>query len=399
MQVGHPPAEPPPVLLVRVGLGPPVDLEVGRVVDRRLDPQDRPLLVVHLHAVGPHPVLEPHPLGPGGQVAARLPGEVPVGPAVGRHLAAQEPHHVAARQVQHAVPDEARVDGGQGRPVPEHDVRGPLRLLGRPVRVQRPALQHQARRQPRVGRGRHAGQPPRPVRPQLPVEQPLRLGRVRHGRQAVVPPHVPDAGGVQLPAQPLPAVQAHPQPERQPRLQADVHEPHARVDPVVVVVQALPPPGDQLRLPVRPVPVQVVRLARLDRLQQAHRPGRHPVPGRDPPGQVLLRHRRAGQVDHRPARVGHGPLAGRPDVGRQAVRPGPEVLEPHPPRPQAAHEPADVGQQPVGAPEQHPVEPAQAPGDTAGEPLYKLVHGVAPFGLEVKTISTSTLPGRATPFY
>ena len=29
----------------------------------------------------------------------------------------------------------------------------------------------------------------------------------------------------------------------------------------------------------------------------------------------------------------------------------------------------------------------------------KLVHGVAPFGLEVKTISTSTLPGRATPFY
>lgn len=68
----------------------------------------------------------------------------------------------------------------------------------------------------------------------LPVHQPLRPFEVVDVCEAVVDAAIADAGGVQLPAEPLAAIDAHVQVERQPRLQPQVHEAKDRMDQVMI---------------------------------------------------------------------------------------------------------------------------------------------------------------------
>jgi hypothetical protein len=85
------------------------DLELTRIVDDRLDPQDG-RLVVDLHPVGAHPVADPPALGPALGVGDHL------GRERGVQLAAQEPEHVLGAQVERGVMDQVGPDVEQLRP-------------------------------------------------------------------------------------------------------------------------------------------------------------------------------------------------------------------------------------------------------------------------------------------
>jgi len=70
MEIGDPLAHRKPFSpLFWFSLGRPEDLESGSVVDRRLDPEDTPLLVVHFDRVGVQTMFDPDTLGPSLEVA------------------------------------------------------------------------------------------------------------------------------------------------------------------------------------------------------------------------------------------------------------------------------------------------------------------------------------------
>ena len=60
---------------------------------------------------------------------------------VARSLAGEEAHDVRALEVGHRVSGEAGRESGEGAGIAEHDVAGPLGLVGRPVIALRPGLE------------------------------------------------------------------------------------------------------------------------------------------------------------------------------------------------------------------------------------------------------------------
>ena len=124
----------------------------------------------------------------------------------------------------------------QPRDLAEHDVGGPFALVGGPVVLHREAGKH--RGMLRVQAARDAVQQCRPVGAHLAVHHSLGPVRVLQPGEAVVPPLVAQPGGIHAACQPLPAVQADLDAEREPGLDARVHEAEARMDLIVVEIQA-----------------------------------------------------------------------------------------------------------------------------------------------------------------
>ena len=113
----------------------------------------------------------------------------------------------------------------------------PLRLVAGPVVVHRRGREDFVVQ--RVERARDGLERGGPIRLQLLVHQALRKRRVVQGGEAVV--RAPEAGAflLQLPRQPLAAVEAHLHVEGEPGLDACVDETEGRVDEIFVEVEAL----------------------------------------------------------------------------------------------------------------------------------------------------------------
>jgi hypothetical protein len=144
---------------------------------------------------------------------------------------------------------------------------------------------------PRVEPARDGGEQFRPCRLELLVHQPLRLRGVFEPGEAVLPPDIVETSGVHLPRQPLPAIEAHLDREREPRLDAGVHEPKHRIDMVVVEVQAFAPLRHQIDALGGAVTHDPIGPARLHRAENADQALLDPIGRRDLPGDRLLARR------------------------------------------------------------------------------------------------------------
>jgi hypothetical protein len=102
-------------------------LELVRVVDDRLHPQDTPVLVVHLDPVLLHPVLDTRP-GP-----SLLPLVEDLAREAAVELAAEKRQDIFGAQAQRGVPEQPGVEVAKSGPVLEEDVGGVLGLVGGPV--------------------------------------------------------------------------------------------------------------------------------------------------------------------------------------------------------------------------------------------------------------------------
>ena len=195
--------------------------------------------------------------------------------------------------------DQPRVQPPQLCPLPKNDVDRPFALIGRPVVTDRMLFEDLSVN--RIQLLGHAVQQLRPVGPQLPVHQPLRFGPVRDPRKAVILPPVLHPRCLQLPRQPLAAVQADLNRKGKPGLNAGAHEAQHRVHPVVVQEEALAVARLQFQFLGLAVAVNLEAPARLHTTQHAHQSVANPFPGRDAAGHFLLARLAGGQVLHRPA--------------------------------------------------------------------------------------------------
>jgi hypothetical protein len=183
-----------------------------------------------------------------------------------------------------------------------------------------------------------------------------RLALIDRGDLVVAAP-VPDASRLQLPCQPLAAVEVNLNLVGCPGLQPHMHPPEFGIDQIQVIVQAFAWPHLQtLGLPVR---CDRERAAGLDHRQHAHQPLRHPIPLGNRPRPGLLggaRTMRAGvrQILDRPLRRRRKRHDMSPDPVRLEEPSG--VLQQNRSPRQVAAERA-VGEEAVEMPlEDHPVE-------------------------------------------
>jgi hypothetical protein len=187
-------------------------------------------------------------------------------------------------------------------------------------------------------------------------------------REAVVDPAVADARRVHLPGEPLASVYADREVERQPGLQAHVHEAEDRVDHVVVQVLALAVGVEQFQLALA-VAADVVAPAGLDGGQHADQPPTDAVPPGDLAGPAFLGARRTGQVNDRPA----GPLGRRQRTGphllAELVGVVAEVLEESSAVAEEAEQADGVGQHPQRPAEPKPVPTGELTHDSGGVAL------------------------------
>ena len=116
-------------------------------------------------------MLDPHALRPALDVAHHLGLQPPWQAATGWRLAAEEPHHVRAEEGGQAVLHQPGIQMRQRRRFAEHDVGGPLALIGGPVVLHGKRGKH--RRVQRVQAARDLTQQHRPVGADLPIHQVL----------------------------------------------------------------------------------------------------------------------------------------------------------------------------------------------------------------------------------
>ena len=297
MQVGYPLAQRlPPQFPLRVISHRPIHLQAAGIMDRRLDPQHLPLLVIQLHAVETVGVLDPHPLEALLQIADDLPGERPMQAPLRRDLLLQEPQHIPAAEGGDPVVHQSRIQRLQVRWRGEHHVGGPLALLDRPVIVHRVRGRHPL--------GVHGVELPhqlaqedRPVDLQLVGEQGLGGREILDRDEGIVLLEVADPRGIELPRQPIAAVEDDLDLERHPGLDAEVNRPIDRMVEVEVEVQALAQGRPQFEVPGLRVAMDVVTAAGLDATEHGDQPvGVGLAWGGETADEIFLALRTGGQV-------------------------------------------------------------------------------------------------------
>jgi hypothetical protein len=166
-----------------------------------------------------------------------------------------------------AVTDQTRIQLSQVRGRTKQDVAGPFAFLDRPVVIEFQAVPLEDHPLNRARLLSNPLQERSPTDPQLPVEPFLGLLHVGHLQEAIVSPQVADPLGIQLPRQPLPAVETDVHREGEPRLQPCMHE----TDHGILVPA---PQFQSLGLGVRS---HLVRPTRFDTSQHADQPFSHAV--------------------------------------------------------------------------------------------------------------------------
>ncbi len=223
----------------------------------------------------------------------------------------------------------------------------------------------------------HAVQQLRPVGPQLPAHQPLRLAPVGDPGETVVLPHVLQARCVHLPRQPFAAVQADLDRKGKPGLNAGVQKAKHRMYPVVVQEEALAVARLQFQFLGLAVAVDLEAPARLYATQHTHQPVVNPFLGRDAAGDLFLAHLAGGQVLHGPP---HSFRLRQRRLLQPAAHPlhvRTEVLQQNLIRPQVALHPLVVGDGTECAAKDQPVKTRQRAGELVLVFRDKLVHGVS----------------------
>ena len=195
--------------------------------------------------------------------------------------------------------DERGVNAGKGVRGREEKIGRPLRLIRRPVVLLGPGLEDLAMQG--VQRTRDRIERPLPVGGELLVHQPLSQAGVAEMSEAVVMARevgVPGAG--QLPGEPLTSVQTDLDVEREPGLDAGVHESEAGMEPVLVDMQALTRPTLQAALVAVWRAMVLETHTRLDGGQRPDEPVIDRMFGEPPAGQGLLVRGTGGEVPNRP---------------------------------------------------------------------------------------------------
>ncbi len=109
-----------------------------------------------------------------------------------------------------------------------------------------------------------------PTNPRLAIGQRLRAGKIFDPGEAVIPPLVSQMGRVQLPCQPLAAIEDHADIERKPGLHTHVGQSEHFVSEVDVVMETFPRPAAEIQFPPLPVTEDLVGNAVLQRAQYRH---------------------------------------------------------------------------------------------------------------------------------
>src|SRR4030095_15221359 len=344
--------------------------ETCGVVNGGLNPQHAALLVVHFDRVLFNPVFHPNTFQPSFQITANLTGETLVSATL------QKAHYFFAAKLKHGMSQQQRIKLSQTTGTAKHYIGGIFHLPYAPEVAS--DIQAGARVDPGIYFVGQSIQKPLPVTCRQTIHQALRLLQVRDLRETVVALDVADASPLQLLRQPLATVDTNLNSERQPGLQAHVHQAKLAVQIVKVKVQALTFFRHQFQLLRGPVLPQIEGLARFDTGKHTYQPLLDAVPLHDLQCQFLFRSFRRGQINIRSPhfarqlfRVCHQPL-------RQTYYVAAKILQQHMMAVQKNLEPLNMRYRTQGAAKQHAIKSRKCSSYAVAVPLQKTLHDSPP---------------------
>lgn len=390
MEVGNPFAHSLPGKgSLRVSLFGPIHFKIPGVVQGGFHAQDTALFIIDFQGVRLEFVLQTDSFRAVPIVTDHLSQEVSVG------FLAPKTEDILAAKRGNPPADQSRINPGQGGGRAEEDIGGPFTLVGRPI-VGRPiGGQHFF-----LSRVQLPGNPIQdlgPIRFQLLSHQPLGLVDILNPRETVLTSLVGKVDPVHLAGQPFPAIETNLNGEREPALDAGMHEPKNGVDPVMIEKQTLPPPRLEFQFLLPGIPEYFITLARLHRGQNTNQAFRDSVLLGDLPSHFLFVRLGRVQIQKGPVQFSGLSAGGRFQLFTLFFEEGTQVFQQNPDVPEIVPHSALHGQNPQGPSQNQTVEPTQMTDDIFLILLYKLFHG-ALFLSAVGVVEDSNHTRRTTPF-
>lgn len=215
-----------------------------------------------------------------------------------------------------------------------------------------------------------------PVDVHLPIHEGLRFGGVVQLNEAIVSSAIGESFAIHRFCKPFTTVHADLDGERQPALNAGVHEPKQGVHQIMIEGQAFAEPGNEFQLLDFSVAMNIETGAGFDARQDGDEAGGDSIPLGDPAGECFFVGVAGGQIfDRAPERLSRT-QRGLFHFGGEAVGVGAEVFEKDLVSPEESFEPFDVGDRTQGPSENQSVKSAQNASDMFLMICYKTVHGV-----------------------
>lgn len=212
-----------------------IDSEVRRIIHGGLNLKNASLLIIDLDGVCFELMFEAYPFRTSTIVADDFSLEV------GMWLLAEKTHDIGGSEHANTGSHKSRVNPCQSLWGFEHNVGGPLALIGRPVVFSSEWSKHLLMPGVKTPCNFIEGIGPRGL--ELLVHEGLRFENVFNPGETVLKAMKTYGSFVHLTREPFATVEANPDGKWKPRLNASMHEPKDRVDPVVVEKQAFPNPA------------------------------------------------------------------------------------------------------------------------------------------------------------
>ena len=364
-----------------------IDLEVFRVIERRLDAQYSSFFVVDLDRIGIEVMFESDAFGTLPIMADHLSLKIAMG------FSTQETQDISAAKDRDAAANQSGVNVGQGLGRFEQDIGRPFALMGRPIIIISVRGQHfdmsgiEAAGDLIENRG--------PLGVQLLIHQGLGFLHILYPEKTVLLTLITETYAVHLTRQPFSPVETDLDVEGKPTLNASMHKAKDGMHPVMIEKQTLSGTRVQFQLFLLPITNQFIAFTYLYRGQNTNQTFSDFVPLSDLPSLIFLARLGRNQVENGSFEAFGFFQRGRFQLLALLLEESSELFQRNFYVPEII-EHAGLGcQGPQGASQNQTVETTQMTHDIFFILFYKSIHGVL---LGVGCFATSNDTPRVTPF-
>lgn len=347
------------------------DFEFGGLVDGGFGAQDAALLVVKLDGVLSEAMFDANAFGPVLEIADDFAFEGAV------DFAAQEAHDVGAGKGRNAVKDQRWINLRQRGAVFEHDVGGPLALVGGPVVVERKAFEHHG--MSGIETPGEFVQSGGPGKAELPVHESLSLFDVGELNKTIVAAAIRQMQFVHGASEPFAAVDAELNGEREPGLNTSVHKTKDRIDHVVIKSEPFAQAGHQFQPFGVAVAINLEAGARFDAGENGNEAFGDSVFLGDLQRHLFFVGLAGGKIRDGASLFFGAAQRGFFQLFGEALRVRAEFFEENILSPEQTFKSLDVSDGAESSAQDQSVESTQNPSDLIGMLCYKLLHGVLLF--------------------
>src|SRR6266540_166793 len=351
--------------------------QVFRIIDGGFDSQHPAHLVVHFDRVLLDPVFNSDSF----ETLSQIDGHLTIKATVG--APPQEAQNIFATHSLDGMVDQGRIDLGQARSIPKHDIGGKFALPDGPVVGPEDHLAFRVK--PRINPAGQRIQTALPLQAQQPIQQLLRFSQVIDLSKAILCFHEANSRFAHLSGQVFTSIETNLDGQGQPALQPHMHETEFRMLIIKIEVRALANFSNQFQPLSLIVPADAKRGAGFDTLQHTYQPLLDAISLHDLLCQLLLGLLCRRHIDKRSAFLLRYCLGMGLYLAREFQTEFAKILQQHALTTKKPIQAFGVTNRTQSSTKENAIKTCYHTDDAALMPFHKTLHGLPPADLFVQT--------------